>query len=261
MDRCAVFVDAGHLFAQGGKLCCGTERRKEFTCDYIRFTAALAEHASKHCGLPILRTYWYDAALHAVPEPEQVRVAELPNVKLRLGRLVGGRQKGVDSLIVRDIMTLARERAIATAYLLGGDEDLREGVIAAQEMGVRVVILGIPTTDQGNQAETLTREADEHVVLPTAFWSPFFSKVQVGTPAAEAQPVEVAGELPQPAPAEAAELRGAVVRRIGEQFAVAWAKLVVPDEVRELVEQAPRIPRELDFQLILEAEKTLGSLR
>jgi hypothetical protein len=27
MDRCAVLVDAGYLYAEGGKLCCGTASR------------------------------------------------------------------------------------------------------------------------------------------------------------------------------------------------------------------------------------------
>ena len=92
---------------------------------------------------PVLRSYWYDGACDAIPTLAQLSVAELANVKLRLGRLSGGKQKGVDALIYRDLMTLARERAIATAFLLAGDEDLREGVVAAGDMGVRVVVLGI----------------------------------------------------------------------------------------------------------------------
>jgi hypothetical protein len=66
----------------------------------------------------MLRAYWYDAAKDAIPTPEQLLIARLPRVMLRLGRLSGGKQKGVDSLIVRDLMTLARERAVATAFLL-----------------------------------------------------------------------------------------------------------------------------------------------
>ncbi len=55
-------------------------------------------------------------------------------------------------------MTLARERAMATAYLLGGDEDVREGVAAAQDMGGRVVLITIPGS---KRAFTLVAEADE----------------------------------------------------------------------------------------------------
>ncbi len=78
-------------------------------------------------------------------------------------------------------MTLGRERAIATAFLLSGDEDIREGVIAAQDMGVRVVVLGIPPVGgsgtTANQASTLIREADGHVVMDQSFWQPHFAPV------------------------------------------------------------------------------------
>lgn len=59
-------------------------------------------------------------------------------------------------------MTLARERAISDAFLLSGDEDLREGVRAAQDMGVRVTLIGIEAQgDKWNQSKQLVNEADE----------------------------------------------------------------------------------------------------
>jgi len=261
MDRCAVFVDAGHLLAEGGKLCCGTKSSADFTCDYAGLAAALAAFASTQCRLPVLRTYWYDAAPRAIHTSAQLRIAALPNVKVRLGRLVAGEQKGVDSLIVRDFMTLARERAIAAAYLLGGDEDLREGIVAAQEMGVRVVVLGIPTTQQGNQAISLIQEADEHLVLETAFWSPHFSKLEAGLATPEAGPVRPVFQEVEAVPPETKSSKGEMATRLGEQFADAWASRVAPEELLRLLYYAPRIPRELDVQLIIEAEQTLGSLR
>src|SRR5436305_1621594 len=246
MDRCAVFVDAGHLLAEGGKFCCGTPDRKRFLCDYTRLLTALLRFASAHCRLPVLRLYWYDAAPNAVPTQEQLTIAELPSVKLRLGRLVGGEQKGVDSLIVRDLMTLARERAASTIFLLGGDEDLREGVVAAQELGVLVVILGIPATRQGNQAKSLIRDADEHVVLDTAFLSPFFTRVEAEVPAATRADVEPARET---------------ARTLGRQFAVGWANSATTDELEHLWAAAPMIPMALDVQLLSTAEQALGSLQ
>ena len=239
MDRAAIFIDAGYLFAAGGTLCCEVKLRSALTCDYKGLTAAIAAFASKHSGLAVLRTYWYDGARNAVPTLDHLQVAELPHVKLRLGRLSGGEQKGVDSLIVRDFMTLARERAMVTAYLLAGDEDLREGVSAAQDMGVRVVVLGIPAPE-GNQAQTLIREADENVMLERDFWLPYFSKTKV---------------LPGP-PALSEDPAG----KAGGDFAANWAKRATPSELRELLVHVPKIPKELDVQLIKEAEKPLGSL-
>ena len=144
MDRCALFVDAGYLFAQGGKICVGSPDRQHVQLDAGSFRDSFAQTAFGKCGLPSLRTYWYDAARNGVPTIEQQVIASLANVKLRLGRLGGKKQqKGVDALIYRDLMTLARERAICEGFLLSGDEDLREGVKAAQDMGVRVTLVVI----------------------------------------------------------------------------------------------------------------------
>lgn len=247
MDRCAIFVDAGHLLAEGGKLCCGTAARRDLRCDYTALTAALTQLAAERCRLPLLRVYWYDAAPDSIPTREHLCIAELPNVKLRLGRLVGGQQKGVDSLIVRDLMTLARERAVTTVFLLGGDEDLREGVVAAQEMGVLVVVLGIPSAGSGNQAKSLIREADEHVVLETAFLSSFF----LNNPTAQE---------PNLSSREKGRSLGKTARLAGQAFVVGWAKLARPDEIQRLLHDAPVIPNQLDAQLLSAAEQILGSL-
>jgi uncharacterized LabA/DUF88 family protein len=170
MDRCGIFIDAGHLLAEGGRLCCGTHERKRFTCDYHELVNGLTQRVLAHAQLPLLRMYWYDAANNAIPSLDHLTIAAAANVKLRLGRIIFDRQKGVDALIYRDLMTLARERAMATAYLLAGDEDVREGVVAAQDMGVRVVLIGIEGVKGSNQSEFLVREADDHILLEAAFW-------------------------------------------------------------------------------------------
>jgi NYN domain-containing protein len=181
MDRCAVFVDAGYLLAEGGWLCHRTKRRADLACDHTALTDALSRLAREHSELPMLRLYWYDAAPSGIATPEYLRLAVIPNVKVRLGRLVEHRQKGVDSLIVRDLITLAAERAVVTAYLVGGDEDIREGVAAAQALGVRVVLLGIGGL-QANQALSLVGEADERIVLDRGFWARFLRATAAGAP-------------------------------------------------------------------------------
>jgi len=245
LDRCVILVDAGHLLAEGGKLCCGTKRRTTVKCDYPRLLPALEEVAQSNCQLPVLRTYWYDGARDALPTLDHLQVAQLNSVKLRLGRLSAGKQKGVDALIYRDLMTLARERAVATAFLLGGDDDLREGVTAAQDMGVRVVVLGVEPTDTANQAETLIREADEHVVLGLGFLSTFFTKTE--TARVRQQPTLRLGvQEPTPKPEE-----------VGRDFARSWLEKATALEVRELAAQAPVVPKELDVQLVVSAESAL----
>lgn len=245
MDRSAIFVDAGYLLAAGGRLTCGTTSRAAFNCDYAGLTTRISEWAANHNGgrLHPLRTYWYDGAAKAVATKDHERIGGPPYVKVRLGRLIHGEQKGVDALIYRDLMTLARERAIACAYLLSGDEDLREGVVAAQDMGVQVVLLGIPSS-RSNQSAALIREADEHVVLPKENWEPFFS-IPSTTNKAEAS----------------IEPTLAAAQTAGRAFAVDWAKSAAPDELERLLSKAPKIPPELDIALIVDAESTLGSLR
>jgi hypothetical protein len=269
MDRCAVFVDAGYLLSEGAKAFCGVRKRALVTCDFRDTAKTIETYCSELHGLPALRTYWYDGARDAVPTEDHLLVASLPRVKLRLGRLSGGKQKGVDSLIVHDLITLAHERAVTSMYLLGGDEDLREGVSAAQRLGVQVCLLGIDT-GKTNQALPLIREADEHIVLPGDLLRAHFRLA--GVEPVEAEPLEAAIDELSSSPIEQAEPHPAVevandddveqAANAGRQFAAAWVSHAEVGEIAELLLLAPQIPRELDVQLLLRAEEEIGkSLR
>jgi NYN domain len=108
----------------------------------------------------LLRVYWYDGALGARPTLEQAKLALMDHIKLRLGLISGsGTQKGVDSLIVTDLIDLARNHAITDAVILSGDEDIRIGVQIAQTFGVRVHLIGI-IPSRGSQSVNLLRESD-----------------------------------------------------------------------------------------------------
>lgn len=133
--------------------------RSEMFLDSMAVVAFLRELAERISGAELLRIYWYDGT-SGNPTPQQMNISYCDNVKLRLGFVnLVGQQKGVDSLIVTDMITLARNLAMSDAVLLSGDEDLRVGVQLAQEYGVRVHLLGIPTS-QNNQSTYLQREAD-----------------------------------------------------------------------------------------------------
>jgi uncharacterized LabA/DUF88 family protein len=167
MDRYAIFIDAGYAYAGGGELVLDARNRNEVVLHHTRFLARLRAIIDQHFPQSgdFLRVYWYDAAPNAIPLAEHEAIAAHPGVKLRLGRLTRAGQKGVDSLVLRDMMKLASEHAICTAFLLAGDEDLRQGVIEAQDYGVKVILLGIAPTLGQNQAEALVHEADDHRVL------------------------------------------------------------------------------------------------
>lgn len=163
MDRTAVFVDAGYLFAQASVLIAGRRLPRQFiSLDATLVVDQLKAYAARvapSCSL--LRIYWYDASIGGGrPTTEQSAIAFLDDVKLRLGMVNAiGEQKGVDSLIVTDLIELARLKSIQEAVLLAGDEDLRIGVQIAQSYGVRVHLLGIQPS-RGSQSPQLVQEAD-----------------------------------------------------------------------------------------------------
>jgi uncharacterized LabA/DUF88 family protein len=167
MKRGAIFVDAGYLFAQGSVALTGSKKPRSILD--LNPAAALEElervFADRTTGCELLRIYWYDGAGFKGPTIEQDKMGHLDNVKLRLGLLNSiGEQKGVDSLIVTDLIELARLGAIADAVLLSGDEDVRVGVQIAQNYGVRVHLLGIAPA-RGSQSRALMQEADTTSVL------------------------------------------------------------------------------------------------
>jgi hypothetical protein len=163
VDRYAIFVDAGYFFAAGAQAAFGSPTRRkdvalkspvEMLADLWTKASAVADN------LPLLRTYWYDAMPGPRLSLEQSALAMLAGVKLRLGALnSAGEQKGVDSLIVTDLIDLARNRAITDAVVITGDEDLRIAVQVAQSFGVRVHILAAGDPAK-NVSPALQMEAD-----------------------------------------------------------------------------------------------------
>lgn len=162
MLQVAVFVDAGYFFAQGSTALTGSRKeRHHVALDQEGLFAALRAAALERSdGARLLRIYWYDGLPRGGPTQQQRGIAAADSVKLRLGLINElGKQKGVDSLIVTDLVDLSRNRAISDAVLLSGDEDVRIGVEIAQSLGVRVHLLGI-FPSRGSQSPNLRSEAD-----------------------------------------------------------------------------------------------------
>lgn len=155
-------------------------------------------HSAARLDRELVRTYWYDGAYGAGSHllGEQMKkfekIEETPGVQVRLGRLerrpnpqksalkkaveaAGGdwktfcekfevrdslQQKGVDTLLVLDMVRLARDNAFQTLLLIAGDADLAEAVKTVQDTG-RQVIVGAP--DGAGVAPRLRQIADEVV--------------------------------------------------------------------------------------------------
>ena len=164
MHCVAVFVDAGYLFAQGSTALTGSKKpRHELKLNETAVVSELTTVALTKSGHSrLLRIYWYDGSSATRPglSLEHAALAHTDFIKLRLGQMNNqGQQKGVDSLIVTDLIELARNQAISDAVLVSGDEDVRIGVQIAQSFGVRVHLLGV-VPSRGSQAILLLQEAD-----------------------------------------------------------------------------------------------------
>lgn len=256
MDRVAVFVDAGYLFAQGAKALCGRKLERRFvSIDHQAAIESLTKLAVRKTGLPLLRIYWYDGTSIG-PTPQHNTIAHLSSTKVRLGFVNSvGEQKGVDSLIVTDMITLARNRAMASCVLLSGDEDIRVGVQQAQEYGVLVHLLGIRPA-RGSQSLFLLREADE-----AHEWS-------------EDDLTFLRCELPPSTPSLTTSLQTPTVsERPGGQdetrhadhrllrIAGQLAEEMTPSEVRTTVEEihaTNQRPRQLDARLLAMSRNAIG---
>ncbi|HEY1931031.1 MAG TPA: NYN domain-containing protein [Acetobacteraceae bacterium] len=161
MNRSAVFVDAGYLFAAGSALLAGSKQSRHLiSLDENAVASALRKFAESRTGCDLLRVYWYDGVTAKGLTVDHQRIASCDDIKLRLGFInSAGQQKGVDSLIVTDLVELARNGAMCDAILVAGDEDTRIGVQIAQSYGVRVHLLGVEPA-RSNQSKQLIQEAD-----------------------------------------------------------------------------------------------------
>ena len=161
MDRCALFVDAGYVLGDGAMAVHGTRNRDSVSWDYAGVLRVLRDVARDRSGLPLLRCYWYEATVEGRRSAEHDGLADLPGVKLRLGRMRPGRRKGVEGEIHRDLTTLARNKAISDALVVSAEEDLAQVISDVQDLGIRVVLVHIPVGGARTVSDALRQECDD----------------------------------------------------------------------------------------------------
>ncbi|MCB5912081.1 NYN domain-containing protein [Streptomyces pinistramenti] len=242
----AAFVDAGYVYAAAGRLVTGTEDRRTFGLDAEGIIEAFIDKARTiFPDSRLLRVYWYDGARRRIHTAEQQRIAELPDVKVRLGNLnANNQQKGVDSLIRTDLESLARHRAISDAVLIGGDEDLVSAVEAAQGYGARVHLWGIEAAGGRNQADPLLWEVDSQRTFDLDFCKPYVTR-RVGV-----EPAELPGDGGHVPTREE-------VRRIGAQVAAQWLAERGRGWGAGILPHHPYLPAAVDQELLTAAEALL----
>jgi len=270
MDRYAIFLDAGYFFSAGAQVIHGRNvPRKQIALKAPdNSVAALFVLAQAQTGgMQLLRAYWYDAAPGSRTSLEQSALAMLPCVKLRLGVLNNvGEQKGVDSLIVTDLIELARNRAIADAVIISGDEDLRVAVQVAQSFGVRVHVLAAGNP-KGNVSMSLQMEADSVGSIPKAWFDEHL--VITTIPAVVAPTVAVAASAAAPGTSKAIVLTG----RSGTVISVDDAATKICDELLAGANQtvlvalkthfatSNTVPVDYDRRLVARTAAALGGRR
>ncbi len=183
MDRCALFVDAGYVLADGAMAVHGTRRRDSVSWDYSGLLKLLAGISRDQTGLPLMRCYWYEATVEGRRTREHDMLADLPGLKLRLGRMRPGHREGVETEIHRDLITLARNGAICDAVVISAEEDLAQVVAEVQDLGVRVILLHIAVDGSWTIARPLRQECDDIVELPGAHLRPFVDLISGAEPA------------------------------------------------------------------------------
>lgn len=252
MDRVAVFVDAGYLIAQGSASLDAHGQaapRNECALD-VPVVAQALRNVATQTAKELLRIYWYDGGggKPSGPSTEQRELAKTPDIKLRLGIVNSyGEQKGVDPMIVTDLIELGRNKAISDALVITGDEDIRIGLSITQTHGIRVWLLGVITAaGKSNQSGSLQEEADRILTWDSAV---------IGTFLRVRHPVLTAalGIVPAAAP-----LQGAAARAFLGPHAGRVHGLLDPFWLARLRACKPLIPSQVDNSLVGSARAGLG---
>jgi uncharacterized LabA/DUF88 family protein len=218
MGRFAVFVDAGYLLQKSVAILSNKKSNSRGDLD-LTDPAGLMKMLIAAAGKvlnnnDLLRVYWYDGVKGSM-SPEHKAIVAVEDVQFRAGTINGqGQQKGVDSLIVTDLIELATHHAISDALLVTGDSDLAVGIELAQRRGVRVAVLGIAEVTGGvhhSQSAEITNIADRVVRIGKAEISAFLQyKPKLVVPAKAAAPATVPAQPAAPVTTMGAALSKAV---------------------------------------------------
>ncbi len=186
---------------------------------------------------------------------EQTALAREPGLKIRLGTVNNaGEQKGVDALIVTDLIELARNRAISDAVIVSGDEDLRIAVQVAQSFGVRVHVLAVGEAGR-NVSPSLQMEADSVDALDRE-WLIAHLEVRAVEKMKEATGPIRPPTSSQPIPAAPANLLDAA-RTVADEL----LQTCQPGDISALAEHfstSQSVPPEYDRKLIAKTAGALG---
>jgi hypothetical protein len=183
VDRCALFVDASYVLADGAMAVHGTRRGESVSWDYEGLVRLLSGLAAERSGLPVLRCYWYEATVDGRRTAEQDALADLPGIKLRVAKIRPGRREGVETEIHRDLTTLARNNAISDALVVSSEEDLAQVIADVQDLGLRVTLLHITVDGNWTISRALRQESDDIIEVGGEQLRPYVELIAGAEPA------------------------------------------------------------------------------
>ncbi len=188
MDRCALFVDAGYVLADGAQAVHGTRRGESVSWDYEGLLHFLASLVTERTGLPLLRCYWYEATVDGRRTAEQDALADMPGIKLRVAKIRPGRREGVETEIHRDLTTLARNNAISDALVVSAEEDLAQVIADVQDLGMRVSLMHIAVDGNWTISRALRQESDDIIEIGGDQLRPYVELIAGAEPALSDDP-------------------------------------------------------------------------
>jgi uncharacterized LabA/DUF88 family protein len=269
--------------------------------NYEKLIQGILKRTAEHSGQDVLRVYWYDVSKDALFTDQHKSIGLLPDVKVRLGRIsFNGEQKGVDLKLGLDLVGVARNRAASTAFLVSGDDDLAEAVEEAQDLGMKVVLVGLDNPDHrlGVQsvAEHLALRVDSIIALPASLIEECFTKYVAEEPRPMPAltiklPVPVA-KAPAPGPrrhgneysSPDTEARNEahlvyssggsgpdflpaddnpvdVAFDVGESMAASWYGTVTQGELNDLLADRPILPTDIDRVFLKDCVQRIGEYK
>ncbi len=227
VDRFVVMVDAGYLLRQSIEVLskrASTSRAELEIIDPSGLINVLLEKSKATLdlsGKELLRVYWYDGVMNNGFTQQQKSLVNVNDLQLRAGTINRrGQQKGVDSLIVTDLIELTSHHAICDAVLVTGDSDLAVGIEIAQKRGVRIAVLGVEDLAAGvahHQSFEITSRADRVGMLGQSELSQVLRYVSAQQPAVAAHGQKQNTSIQTPAPVDMARIEAVVKSFIGQQ--------------------------------------------
>jgi hypothetical protein len=196
VDRCALFVDAGYVLADGAMAVHGTRRAESVSWDYEGLLQLLSSLARERSGLPVLRCYWYEATVDGRRTAEQDALADVPGIKLRVAKIRPGRREGVETEIHRDLTTLARNNAISDALVVSAEEDLAQVIADVQDLGMRVTLVHIAVDGNWTISRALRQESDDIIEISGDHLRPYVDLVAGAEPAHPDEDADLAAVRP-----------------------------------------------------------------